>query len=232
MTNNYKFTQPWFDGNIPTWNQLFNQHINVNKRTITSVLEVGCFEGKATTYLADNWLKEGTIYDVVDTFGGSESESGMKEIMDRLKTEDFIYHNFVHNISFHPNIKWSINRGLSQVTLPILYGEGKTYDLIYIDASHQSDDTFVDAYYAHKMLNEGGILIFDDFGWHDPENNHINHSPAFGISAFVELYSDWYNLLFQGYQVGLYRKTAKEYEDDMLAKKWRTGSQTIKGTFG
>ena len=227
MNKEYKYTDDWFSHNIPTWDRLLDQHLNVNKRVINDVLEIGCYEGKATTYLADKWLKEGTNYDVVDTFGGSAVESGMEHVVDKLKTDDFIYHNFVNNISYHQDIKWNIHRGTSQVTLPILYGEGKFYDFIYIDASHQSDDTFVDAYYAHKMLRGGGIMIFDDFGWKDPENDHVNHSPAFGISVFVELYSDWYNLLFQGYQVGLYKKTQAEYEEGIAEK-----NNVIKGTFG
>ena len=71
MTHNYKFTEPWFDSMKPSWDKLFNSYINENKHKINSVLEIGCFEGKATTYMADNWLDEGTQYDVVDTFGGS-----------------------------------------------------------------------------------------------------------------------------------------------------------------
>ena len=156
--------------------------------------------------MADNWLDEGTQYEVVDTFGGSATESGMKHIMDKLETEDFIYNNFTHNISFHPNIKWDINRGMSQSILPKLCDEGRKYDFIYIDASHQSDDTFVDAYYAHKMLNDKGIMIFDDFGWRDPDNDDINHSPAFGISMFVQLYSKYYGIVLQGYQIGLFKQ--------------------------
>jgi len=244
MSKEYTYTDDWFSHNIPMWDKLFNQHINVNKHVINDVLEIGCYEGKASVYMAEKWLQEGTNYDVVDTFGGSAVESGMQRHVDKLKeNEDFIYHNFVNNISNHQEVKWNIHRGISQVALPILFGEGKMYDFIYIDASHQSDDTFVDAYYAHKMLKGGGVLIFDDFGWKDIENDHVNHSPAFGISAFVELYSDYYNLLFQGYQIGLYRKTQKEYEDDMLKKKWVGNNVpsmkkineepiTIKGTFG
>lgn len=244
---NYKFTDDWFSHNIPTWDKLLDVHIKQNKRQINSVLEIGCYEGKASMYLADNWLKKGTKYQVVDTFQGSESESGMKRHIDKLKEdEDFIYKNFVNNVEQHPDIEWKVLRGVSQCALPILWAEGNTYDLIYIDASHKSDDTFVDAWFAHRMLNEGGIMIFDDFMWKDEANpNDLNHSPQFGIEAFIELNALYYNLLFQGYQIGLYRLSEAEILDKVekmkemeLNQKWVPEQKplqmptTIKGTFG
>jgi len=239
----YKFTDDWFSHNIPTWDKLLDVHINQNNREINSVLEIGCYEGKASTYLAEKWLKKGTKYQVVDTFGGSESESGMSHVMEELENTDYIYNNFVHNVNQHPDIEWNVLRGVSQMALPILWGQGNTYDFIYVDASHKSDDTFVDAWFAHRMLNEGGIMIFDDFMWKDKENQDLNHSPQFGIEAFIELNAVYYNLLFQGYQIGLYRLTNEEVlkkveqaKQQALQEKWGSGNgvggQTIKGTFG
>ncbi len=37
------------------------------------------------------------------------------------------------------------------------------WDMIYMDASHKSDDTLLDAMLAWKGLRKSGLLIFDDY---------------------------------------------------------------------
>ena len=194
----YKFTETWFDPMIPNWEQVFE---NRKDKPVKRVLEIGSYEGRATVYLCSQILKPGTQYDVVDTFGGSLKEAGMVGIAERLEKEDFIYNNFKHNIEHHPEIEFDIHRGYSQHILPVLVEEERKYDVIYIDASHEADDTFVDAYYAHQMLNVGGLLIFDDFGWKDPQRSHPLNSPELGIRMFFSMYENYYSLIGQGYQV-------------------------------
>ena len=196
----YKFTQTWFDPMIPNWNELFKYYLKEN--SIKSVLEIGCFEGRATVYLLLNHLDKDVTYEVVDTFEGTPEESGMIETVSRLAESNFIYENFMHNMSQHTGIDLKIRKGYSQLKLPQLYQEGNKYDFIYIDASHRADDTFVDAYYAHKMLNPGGLLIFDDFGWKDPARQHPVDSPELGVRSFFTMYSEEYTVVMSGYQVG------------------------------
>ena len=164
--NDYKFTETWFDGNIPNWTNLFTALKEQLDFVPKSVLEIGCFEGRATTWLCDNILQEGTRYDIVDTFGGSLNETGMGEAGEKLKEEDFIY----------------------------------------IDASHRADDTFVDAYYANKLLKNTGLMIFDDFGWKDPKDTHPSISPELGVHTFIANYDREYKLVMKGYQVAVWKK--------------------------
>ena len=203
--NDYKFTETWFDGNIPNWTNLFTALKEQLDFVPKSVLEIGCFEGRATTWLCDNILQEGTRYDIVDTFGGSLNETGMGEAGEKLKEEDFIYNNFRHNISFHDKINFTIHRGESQKILPT-FDLTPTYDFIYIDASHRADDTFVDAYYANKLLKNTGLMIFDDFGWKDPKDNHPSISPELGVHTFIANYDREYKLVMKGYQVAVWKK--------------------------
>jgi len=209
----YKFTEEWFDPVIPLWTELFKQY----KHPITSVLEIGCYEGRATIWVCENVLTDSSItynYDVIDTFGGSLEESGMKGTKERLDEDDFIEDNFKHNISFfNPwEINFNIHKGFSQVILPTFPKEEK-YDFIYIDASHRSDDTFIDAYYAHNLLKKGGLLIFDDFGWKDPNDDSKVNSPQVGITMFYEFYQKEYYISFQEYQVGLIKYTEEELNE-------------------
>jgi hypothetical protein len=200
MEKQYKFTANWFDDVAkPVWENLFKQIPTPKK-----LLEVGCYEGKATTWLCDNVLVgNDTEYHIIDTFGGTLHEAGMKPIEELLSLEDaYIESNFKHNISYHPNIKFTIHKGYSQTVLPTLPTQ-ETYDFIYIDASHRADDTLVDGYYAAKMLKVGGLIIFDDYAWQDPNNTHIVNSPKLGVDVFHAFYGDQFNTVFTGYQVCL-----------------------------
>ncbi len=200
MNKNYKFTANWFDDAAkPIWEQLF-QRIPPPKK----VLEIGCYEGKATTWLCDNILSGDDIqYHIIDTFEGSLHESGMKPIEQWLSQDaSYIENNFRHNISFHSNINFTIHKGYSQLILPTLPLE-ETYDFIYIDASHRADDTFVDAYYAAKMLKTNGVLIFDDYAWKDPNNTHLVDSPQLGVDVFYKMYDTHFQIIFHGYQIGM-----------------------------
>ena len=199
--SNYRFTENWFDVATPTWEQVFKL---VPKPK--SILEIGCFEGRATTWLCDNVIcGDACDYDVIDTFEGTVGESGMAAAAEKLEDADFIQNNFFHNISFHNNVNFKVYKGLSQKVLPT-FAYIEKYDFIYIDASHRADDTFVDAYYAHKLLKSGGLLIFDDFLWKDPKDVREVGAPEFGINAFCSMYADKYDPLFRGYQLGLVKK--------------------------
>ena len=45
---------------------------------------------------------------------------------------------------------------------------GNKFDLIYVDGSHLIEDVFVDAYFAIRLLSNGGIVVFDD-----SSNQHV-----------------------------------------------------------
>lgn len=200
----YKFTEEWFDPQIPNWEGTFN-YLKGEGSVFKDVLEIGCFEGRATIWLCENVLTEKSNYDIVDTFGGTLEEAGMGSAGKLLsEDQDAILNTFKHNVSFHSDrVNFEIFREYSQQALPKLVSEKKQYDFIYIDASHRADDTFVDAYYANKLLKVGGLIIFDDFGWKDPNKPHLVDSPELGIRQFFTMYDEQeYRLLFSGYQIG------------------------------
>lgn len=201
----YKFNEFWFDGMIPQWDHLFSVLKEKDAFNPVDILEIGSYEGRATVWLCENVLNDTSIkynYDIIDTFGGSEEGQGMRKTKERLKNnENSIEENFKHNISFFKHINFYIHKGYSQKILPT-FGDEEKYDFIYVDASHRSDDTLVDGYFAHKLLKKGGVIIFDDFGWKHPDNDHLVYSPETGISTFFGFYEGLYRILFKGYQVG------------------------------
>lgn len=52
--------------------------------------------------------------------------------------------------------------GYSSIELGKLLETGRRFDLIYIDGSHLFEDAFVDAYFAARLLRDGGVMLFDD----------------------------------------------------------------------
>ena len=208
----YKFTEDWFGKMTPIWKNMFGA-----MSPVYNVLEIGCYEGRATTWICENVFNDTSgatkyNYDVIDTFGGSLEETGMKHVKDGLKKENFIEKNFLHNISFFPHVKFNVYKGYSQRVLPTFESKEK-YDFIYIDASHTADDTFVDAYYACRLLKKGGFLIFDDYAWKDPKNVHPINSPKLGIDMFSLMYDSTFarfsmspaSAIYE-YQVGFVKK--------------------------
>ena len=57
------------------------------------------------------------------------------------------------------------------------------------------------------MLKDGGLLIFDDFGWKDPAQPEVVSSPELGIRTFATMYQNIYDTIATGYQVVLRKKS-------------------------
>jgi predicted O-methyltransferase YrrM len=46
--------------------------------------------------------------------------------------------------------------------LPQLLRDGRSFEIIYLDGSHNFEDVLLDLYFATKLLTKGGIVLFDD----------------------------------------------------------------------
>jgi hypothetical protein len=75
-------------------------------------------------------------------------------------------------------------KGRSQEVLRTLPAE--SFDIIYIDGSHQGDDVLTDAVLAWGLLKEGGTLIFDDYVWEESWADEV--APRVAIDTFVTLF--------------------------------------------
>src|SRR5438128_4350661 len=50
----------------------------------------------------------------------------------------------------------------SQIVLPRLLGEGRRFDLAFLDGNHRFEGVFLDLIYSGRLLKEGGIVFVDD----------------------------------------------------------------------
>lgn len=193
-----QFTTDWFSHNTTHWYEFLK---NFKDKPNLNFLEVGCWEGRATCWLLENILtNKNSKITVIDTFGGSPEEGGMKGL-----DFDNVLSRFNHNTTEYKD-QIIINQGYSSTVLKQLNPKTHQFDFAYIDASHTAYGTLEDAILVHPLIKTGGIIIFDDYGWKDPTRPSITDSPELGIDCFYSVYSDFYDVLFHGYQVGLIKK--------------------------
>ena len=201
MTEDYKFTDDWFSVNIPNWEYLRNLEYSDYKTLPIKALEVGCFQGQATTWLLNNLLiHDKSSIDVIDTFEGSVDHSEIQK--------NSIFEIFLNNIKLtNSERKVNIRKGYSHDQLIILNISKRNYfDFIYIDADHRGFNVLRDAILAFPLLKVGGCIVFDDYQWESGSYKEVDR-PKEAIDHFVAQFQDCLSLLFSGYQV-FYKKIA------------------------
>ena len=58
-------------------------------------------------------------------------------------------------IEFRPNP--------SEIILPQLVAEGRSFDLAFVDGNHRFDGVFLDLIYLGRLVRKGGIIFVDDY---------------------------------------------------------------------
>ena len=112
------------------------------------LLEVGLAYGISAMFICDTLTAIGlpTNYHLIDPFQRSVFKSTGLLNLDRAG-----YRNIY---TFHEEF--------SEVCLPQLLTQGVKFDFALIDGNHTFDHSLVDFFYVNRMLEVGGIVIFDD----------------------------------------------------------------------
>jgi predicted O-methyltransferase YrrM len=174
----YVFTVDWVADNVPHW----ERHLgHLRGRSGVRFLEVGTYEGRSTIWLLENILTHATAtLDCIDTF------------------DDTYAVTFERNIRMAPDgHKVRTLTGPSQEVLRTLPLE--VYDAAYIDGSHSAPDVLEDIVLAFRLLKRDGIMVLDDYEWH--ERGDLLEEPKVAIDAFLHVFSGRYELLHKDYQV-------------------------------
>lgn len=190
--SDYKFTQDWFHWAPAVW-----EHLTPLMPERKKFLEIGAFEGRATTWVIENMMEDGGEIVCIDTWQGGEEHINGE--MNNAKV------NFDHNINLvrekFPNRNVTAIEGLSHQWLPALIQDNQAFDFIYVDGSHIAKDVMTDACMAWRVLKSGGIMVFDDYMWGDPRD--VLHRPKLAIDMFTTLFGEELQPLHVGYQVAL-----------------------------
>ena len=180
----YDFTYDWFSGYVPIWNALLPS-IKPCK-----VLEIGSFEGRSACYLIESVAAERDLeIHCIDTWeGGTEhSELDMPAVEERFRKNTALA---IGSVPHDVNLVVHRTTSLRALTQLIVSGHTSSFDLIYVDGSHQAPDVLVDAVLAFNLLRIDGFLVFDDYLLTmEPlgEQNPFN-MPKPAIDSFVNIY--------------------------------------------
>jgi len=179
----YTQTQDWFSFNIDTWRTLFPLVQSGNPR----ILEIGTWEGRSAVFLLTELCTKGGSIICIDHFDLMKTTAGRER-----------YAKVTHNLALTAK-PFRIIDEFSFPALMTLLGEEITaastgFDWIYVDGSHEADDTFLDGELVWRLAKKGAIVIFDDYLWNQEPDDSIHH-PKRGIDAFMTLHAGEFQLL-------------------------------------
>jgi hypothetical protein len=155
-----------------------------------SILEIGAFEGRGTTYYIDNYLHHpSSNITTVDPFSVGDKT---------CPVEDTTFSRFLGNVA---QSKWpaklSLYKDISSNILPLLKIQNKKYDYISIDGSHLTEDVIYDAVLAFSLLKVNGYILFDDYLQIYPDSK----GPQIAIDSFIECFRDRLKVIHKQYHV-------------------------------
>ncbi len=170
----FNFTTDWFCGN----EKHFTKYLAHLEETPCRILEIGCYEGRATVWLLEYIAThpDATVH-CIDVL---EQASFRQNILAARSPE-----------------KVRLEIGLSRNLLRSL--PTNTFDFVYVDGSHEIIDVLEDAVFSFRLLKRGGIMGFDDYKWKDRAFPGAIPKPA--IKAFLSIYRRKITVLWKGYQV-------------------------------
>jgi tetratricopeptide (TPR) repeat protein/predicted O-methyltransferase YrrM len=174
VTKSYVFTRDWFSHNIPVLTEKLQRFVNAR----VNALEIGSFEGMSACWLLDYILRHSAA---------------------KLTCIDpYFQENFALNIAKTGAPEKIIKLvGHSQQILETL--EPESYDFIYVDGCHWAEQVKQDAFLAWPLLKPGGLIIFDDYEWSDP--NYPGQDTKIGIDIFLDSLRSQVEIVHQEYQL-------------------------------
>jgi len=177
-----EFTSDWFSHNIPIW----SQHLSPVANRPLQILEVGSHEGRSSVWIIENLLSDsGSRLSCVDLWESVE-----------------VHRRFRGNITETGRQSQVIEYvGDSSSVLKSVVG---SFDIIYIDGSHEARSVLTDAVFCWTMLKPGGLLIFDDYGWNGP----VEFPPRNAIDVFLQLWMTQIEVVHKEYQVFVRRQNS------------------------
>jgi hypothetical protein len=189
-----EFTSDWASGNFSLWRRVLQPLRGKPMR----VLEIGSWEGRSAIFFLNFFAGSSIV--CIDTFGGNIGE---KKVYDSLSTiMPGVEGRFDCNLAPFAHRAEKI-KSLSAPALESLKAQRRRFDLAYIDGSHRRDDVMDDSESVWQLLDVGGVIIWDDYGWGPGLPPEERPGPA--IDAFLKAHEGSYRLLASGYQVMIER---------------------------
>jgi predicted O-methyltransferase YrrM len=170
----FNFTSDWFSDN----ERLFRKYLAHLIDTPCQILEIGCFEGRATIWLLENIATH------------PDSTVRCIDVLERAA-----FRQNIHAARSPEKVRFEI--GLSRNLLR--FYPANAFDFIYVDGGHRTIEVLEDAVLSFRLLKCNGIMAFDDFKWKDRASP--DGTPKLAINTFLRIYKSKITVLRKGYQV-------------------------------
>jgi len=188
-----RFSHDWFSNKIWMWHDL----LAPLRGAAAKVLEVGVFEGRSVIFCLEYMPHSHVV--AIDHFVCKKGWTSSQGVTLQQDCEEIFDHNverYGERVRKMTSPSWA--------ALSSLIYERQEFDLIYVDAAHNTPDVLADSLLAWRMLKVGGLMVWDDFMldvWSMSPN-----SVTQGICAFLKMYEGQYEWRHAGWQVAV-RKT-------------------------
>jgi predicted O-methyltransferase YrrM len=185
----YEFSEYYFAHLAPIWTALFS----ASRERIAKVLEIGSYEGGSTVWILENLLKSGGELHCIDTWKG-----GVEHRKDKMpEVEARFDRNIEKALAKTSGAKIFKRVGYSRIKLSELMTGGHlcSFDLVYVDGSHESSDVLCDLVGAFQLCKVQGLIICDDYLWGYEDN--LRFSPKLAIDSFVNCYNNKIKILIK-----------------------------------
>jgi predicted O-methyltransferase YrrM len=199
MADDYEFTTDWFSQYWENWLAF------TGDRKISKILEIGSFEGRSTCTMIEHFSKWGPLQVVcIDNWAGSpeHQEFDMAEVERRFNRNiNRAVASAANSVAVHKH------KGSSVQVLSMLMKEHQaTFDLVFVDGSHQACDVLTDLILSYHLCAVGGLIVCDDYLWNNrPHGSQdLLSMPRLAIDAFAHIFmhkvAQWGGLkLYQAY---------------------------------
>jgi predicted O-methyltransferase YrrM len=180
MTN-YTFTCDFVSHAVDVWKQIATRMLERK-----SFLEIGSYEGRSAIWFAENILdNNGNLFCVDNWLDNEEAEHRFDENIKKLRASK-------------PEINVIKCKANSSDCLAQFIIDKKTFDLIYIDASHEAQDVLLDACLSWKLTKHNSVIIFDDYLLG-------GYTAKIAIDIFTNIYQSKIKYLHIGHQLIIQR---------------------------
>lgn len=189
------FSHDWFTNKAWAWHKLLEPYSG----RPTNVLELGVFEGRSVMFILEA-LPQSRVT-ALDHFVIKKGWTSSQNITLEMDSEEAFRRNIEH---YGERVRTIVSKSWNGLTQ--LIEEQARYDIIFIDASHTMPDVLADTLLAWRMLEIGGLFIWDDFlldcwDWHKGPVGP-------GVAAFLRSFPNAWEVVHAGWQV-VVRKRAE-----------------------
>jgi len=121
----------------------------VAREGVTRTIEIGLGYGISALFVCEGLLESGgqdARHVVLDPYQARLGNCGL-QVLEEAGLVPLVEHHAEE----------------SQLALPRLLGEGRRFDLAFVDGNHRFDGVFLDLVYLGRLLRRGAVVFLDDY---------------------------------------------------------------------